>query len=531
MYDPGITHGQTLSCWYADRTLSQRLVRARRDDRPETPCDVVIVGAGIAGLTTAYHLLERGRSVIVLDKGELGSGETGRTTAHLSTALDDRYYTLEALHGERGAALAAESHGVAIDDIERIVAQEAIACDFARVPGYLFAHDGSDEQGQRELERELIAARRTGLQVSAEMHAPLDQVAGTCLRFENQAQLQPLQYLLGLAQGVERLGGRIYTRTRVLGVFDTQTPVRVDVAARPSLQARAVVVATNTPINDVVTMHTKQAAYRSYVLALRLPKGALPAALCWDTGDPYHYVRLAGDNDQLIVGGEDHKVGHTRRPERQWQKLERWARRHVPEAGPVLARWSGQIMEPDDGLAFIGKNPGRGADVYIATGDSGNGMTHAALAGRLLCDLICERDNPWTALYSPARKPRTRGALAQFVRENLDVALCFSRSLWPALPRRHIAPGQGAIEQHGLRRLAVYVDEQGVRHEHSARCPHLGCSVQWNSAERSWDCPCHGSRFDPYGRVLTGPALHDLSGADAPGEVPSLPEPQPETAE
>ena len=527
MYDSSLTHGQTLSSWYADGTLAPGALHENRAPWPSDECDVVIVGAGMAGLSTAYHLLKRGRSVVVLEKGEIGSGETGRTTAHLASALDDRYYELEAMHGEHGAALAAASHAAAIDDIERIATLENIACDFARVPGYLFAQDGSEERGQRELLRELEAAQRAGLRVEAQPHAPLDQVHGLCLRFENQAQFHPLRYLLGLAQAVERLGGSIFTGTRVLGVADTNQPHRVDVSDRPSLFARAVVVATNSPINDVVTMHTKLAPYRSYVIALGLPKGALPSALYWDTGDPYHYVRIAGDNDLLIVGGEDHKVAHAQRPEQRWQRLERWVRRHVPEAGAVQARWSGQILEPDDSLAFIGRNPGLRSNVFIATGDSGNGLTHGAIAGRLLSDLICEQDNPWAALYAPARKPRARSSLMQFVRENVDVAMCFTRSLAPALPRRHIPRGHGAIEQHGLRRLAVYVDEQGQRHERSARCPHLGCSVKWNSAERSWDCPCHGSRFDPYGRVMTGPSPRDLQAVHVePHELPPLPNPE-----
>jgi Rieske Fe-S protein len=279
-----------------------------------------------------------------------------------------------------------------------------------------------------------------------------------------------------------------------------------------SVTASAVVIATNTPINDVLTMHTKQAPYRTYALALEIPRGSIARALFWDTGDPYHYVRLAGDGDVLVVGGEDHKVGQQDWPEQRWSHLEAWTRKRFPLAGQPLARWSGQIQEPADGLAFIGRNPGRDAPVYIATGDSGNGMTHGAIAGILLSDLICgDQANPWAKLYEPARKITTASAASGFVRENMNVAAHFAQWFLPAeRVTRSIEPGHGKVIRRGLRRIALYVDEAGQHHECSATCPHLGCIVSWNRAERSWDCPCHGSRFDPYGRVMTGPAARDL---------------------
>jgi nitrite reductase/ring-hydroxylating ferredoxin subunit len=271
------------------------------------------------------------------------------------------------------------------------------------------------------------------------------------------------------------------------------------------------VVTTNSPINDVFAMHSKQAAYRSYVLGVAIEPGSVPSALYWDTEDPYHYVRLAEHGKLLIVGGEDHKVGQSQAPEQSWERLEQWTRDRFAGLGETRYRWSGQIWEPADGLAFIGRNPGRADNIYLCTGDSGNGITHGALAGLLLSDLILGQENPWSEVYDPSRKITQPRAAREFVKENFNVALRYGEWLLPgAKAAEKIEPGHGAVVRKGVRRVAVYVDELNARHECSAVCPHLGCLVSWNRAERSWDCPCHGSRFDPYGRVLTGPARRDL---------------------
>lgn len=497
--------------WYCD--LAPQDAQALETDAgvwPSRSVDLVVVGAGMAGLSTAFHACKRGLSVLVLDKGVAGSGETGRTTAHLSSALDDRYFHLERLHGEHGAQLAAASHVAAIADIEAIARAEAIECGFRRVPGYLSSAQPG-EAGVEELLRELAASQRAGLEVALEQSSARAFGGGPCLRFEQQAEFQPLAYLAGLIRAIARMGGTYATRTRVLDIDAHRSMPSVALEGGRRLSAKAVVVATNSPILDRFAMHTKQAAYRSYALAFAVPTGAIERALYWDTADPYHYVRVAGADDTLIVGGEDHKVGQSSTPEQAWERLSHWTREHFPVVQEVRARWSGQIQEPADGLAFIGRNPGTPAPVFIATGDSGNGLTHGAIAGLLLNDLLAERPNPWARLYQPSRK-RAVVATRDFVRENANVALHFAHWLLPASrAERDIAKGEGRIVRRGLRRVAVYVDAAGQRHERSAACPHLGCIVAWNRAEKSWDCPCHGSRFDPYGKVLTGPARADLA--------------------
>jgi glycine/D-amino acid oxidase-like deaminating enzyme/nitrite reductase/ring-hydroxylating ferredoxin subunit len=525
MYDPESTSGQTRPAWTEQLSAEDIAVLGGlpASELPAAAADVVVIGAGIAGLSTAYHLRKHGLTVLVIDKGKIASGETGRTTAHLASALDDRLYRLEAMHGARAAALAARSHAAAIDSIASIAAAEGIACDFARVDGYLFASSDAPHAAE-EIEREYEAAQRAGLAVGRADAAPLPFTTGPCLRFAGQAQMQPLRYMAGLARALGRMGTPIVTGVRAAGVAESG-PIKIDLADGRSLAAGAVVVATNTPVNDLVAIHTKQAPYRTYAIGVPIPKGSVARALYWDTEDPYHYVRVAGDDDLLIVGGEDHKVGQERAPQLHWSELEGWTLARFPMAESVRYFWSGQIQEPADGLAFIGKNPGN-ERVFIATGDSGNGVTHGALAGMLIADLILERPNAWAAVYDPSRKITRPASAKRFVRENINVAAHYAEWLSPGdRAGLRVEPGHGAVIRRGVRRVALYVDEAGEPHECSATCPHLGCLVAWNHAERSWDCPCHGSRFDPYGKLLIGPAVRDLEPITS--EAPRLEAPAP----
>ena len=476
--------------------------------------DVCVVGAGIAGLTTAYLLARAGRSVVVLDDGPAGSGQTSRTTAHLSCAIDDRIYEIERLHGELGARLAVASHASAIDRIEEIAAAEQISCDFQRLDGYLFLPPGEDGG---ILEREREAAVKAGLADVVLLSAEQSGLGlGPCLRFPRQGQFHPLRYLYGLLQAFEKHGGRFFVNTHATET-EGGTPARVATAGGPAITAGAIVVATNSPVNDRVKIHTKLSAYLSYVVGLRVPRGAVTRALYWDTADPYHYVRLhqeAGDgqeaHDVLIVGGEDHRTGQADDGEARFRRLEAWARERFPAAREVAYRWSGQVMETIDGLAFIGRNPLDHESVYVATGDSGMGMTHGTIAGMIIADLITGQPNPWAALYEPSRK--TLLAAGEFTRENARTNWQYKDWLTPGDVDSvdAIVRGAGAVLRRGMSKVAVYRDDEGAVHEMSAVCPHLGCIVSWNPTERTWDCPCHGSRFDCRGKVINGPANRDL---------------------
>lgn len=505
---------------HAGHTTSVWMNTAANPDFPaltaDARADVCIVGAGIAGLTTAYLCAKAGKSVVIVDDGPIGSGETERTTAHLASALDDRFFELEKLHGADGARLAYESHAAAIDAIERIVFEERIACDFARLDGYLF---NAPHEPAETLDQELEAARRAGLTVDLVDQLPVPSLhRGRALRFAHQGQFHPLKYLAGLAQAAQRMGVKIHTDTHAKAIHGGSSAA-IETSAGPTVRCDAVVMATNTPVNDRLVIHTKQAAYRTYVVGLEVPAGSVPKALYWDTADPYHYIRLqAGDRpgtELLIVGGEDHKTGQADDQESRWRHLEQWTRRHFPEAGALGYKWSGQVMEPVDALAFIGRNPLDHDNIFIATGDSGHGMTHGTIAGLLLTDLISGVENPWAHLYDPRR--RTARSTGDFLRENLNMARQYVDWLTAGDHDRNrlIAPGTGAVVRAGLKKIAVYRDLDGGFHECSAVCPHLGAIVSWNEGEQTWDCPAHGSRFDCFGMVINGPANSDLSPEEA----------------
>jgi glycine/D-amino acid oxidase-like deaminating enzyme/nitrite reductase/ring-hydroxylating ferredoxin subunit len=478
--------------------------------------DVCIVGGGIAGLTTAYLLTQAGKSVVVLDDGPLVSGQTQCTSAHLSDAIDDRFTEIEKWHGERGAFLAAESHTAAINQIESIANALQIDCDFTRLNGFLFL---APEDKQETLEAELAAARRAGILAEMVERTPIDYDTGPAILFPNQARFHPTKYLAGLAEAIKQGSGRIFTNSHVDHVEGGEK-AKVEVG-RHHVRADAIVVATNVPINDMFAIHTKQAPYMSYVIGARIPKGSVADALYWDTLKAYHYVRIQPmpghgaheDYDLLLVGGEDHKSGQAEDTKQRHARLESWAETRFPMMEEVEYTWAGQCMETVDGLAFIGRNPLDKENVFIATGDSGMGLTHGTIAGMLLCDLIVGKQNPWESLYSPSRK--SIRAAGTFAKENLNVARQYLDWLAPSAVQSadEIEPGSGAVLRRGMQRIACYRDGNGKIDQMSAVCPHLGCIVHWNGAEKSWDCPCHGSRFDKHGKMTNGPANVDLPPA------------------
>ena len=497
--------GTSISVWMADF------------EAPEYPalqqnmeCDVCIIGAGIAGLSSAYELVCEGKSVVVLDDGKIGGGETFRTTAHLSNVIDDDLAVIQTLHGERGLKLAVESHGAAIDRIEEIARKENIECDFVRLDGFLFAASTEDAD---YIDEELEAAQSVGMKVEKLPHAPIDGIqTGPCLRFENQGQFHIGKYLAGLARAITSRGGKIFTGSHVSKITpDEMVSIETENA---TVTARSVVVATNSPINDRFKIHTKQHPYRTYVVGARVPKGAVAPGLYWDSEDPYHYVRLQSldeEHEVLIVGGEDHKTGQEDDADARYAALESWTKERWPQAENFEFRWSGQVLEPVDGLAFIGRNPLDKPNVFIQTGDSGMGMTHGVLGSMIVRDLILGRENEWADLYDPSRK--SLRAASEYMKENANVFAQYKDLVTggDVGSVEEIGNGEGAVLRRGVSKIAAYRDGEGVLHERSAMCPHLGCIVAWNSEEKTWDCPCHGSRFDCVGKVVNGPSRADLA--------------------
>lgn len=498
--------GVTESLW----TATTKPIHTAPLDR-DVKAEACIIGAGISGMTAAYLLAQAGVRVVVLEDGAVGSGETGRTTAHFTNALDDRYDVIESKHGRAAARLAAASHTEAIAAVRRIIEEEGIRCHAEDVDGWLFLHPSDDA---KTLEKEEEACRRAGLEVELSGSAPHFD-SGPALRFPDQLQLHPLEYLRGLTRAVEEAGGRVFTGTHAR--FPEGNRVK---ANGHTVDAGKVIVCSNPPVTTKLSLHAKMLAFRTYVIAGEVPTGKVPHAMWWDTGDheapspfpPYHYVRvqrMADGKDLLISGGQDHRVGvHEHVEVDPYQALEEWTRQRFPELKRVAYRWSGEVLEPADHLAFIGQDPVP-RDRYLATGDSGNGMTHGTLAGLILCDLVRGRPNRFAELYKPRR--RTIRATGAILREHLGAARKLGRYVMPGdiESAADLAPGEGAV-MGSLQPKAVYRDDAGKLHACSAVCPHLKCVVAWNPAEKSFDCPCHGSRFTAYGKVVSGPSNADL---------------------
>lgn len=483
---------------------------------------VCIVGAGITGLTTGYMLAKQGFKVLVVDRERLGLGETGLSSAHLSNALDEGYLQLRRLHGQKGARLAAESHTQAIEQIENIVFNEGIECEFQRVSGYLFLKPGAPVT---QLIDELDAVHQAGLETVRLLSSAPTRLfeTGPCLHYPAQAQMHPLKYLDGLAEAFIRNGGKIMTHTEVTEIKEG-LPAHLTTKQGFHIEADFVIVATDVPVNNRLRVLTKNPAYRSYVIGVQVPPELVGPELFWDTESPYHYLRFVKepgtDQNLLLVGGEDHRTGQDRDPEDHFSKLQRWVRNRLEIEAPIITRWSGQIMEPVDGLAYIGRNPGSNGNMFIATGDSGHGLTHGTIAGLILRDLIMDRPNPWATLYDPARLHwKSIGTLLKEAGQSTipygDWLADGDVETIDQIPR-----GEGAVVRSGTHRVAVHKNEAGGLQTCSAVCSHLGGIVRWNSAEKTWDCPCHGSRFSPDGEVLNGPAITGLAPMSLDGPEP-----------
>ncbi len=476
--------------------------------------DVAIVGGGITGLVAAWQLVEAGRRVAVVDQGRIAYGETGHTTAHLTALVDTRYSRLERSFGAEAARLVARSNVEAIDWIERTARLLAIDCDFERVPAFLYSERAAD---LGTISEELEAARRAGLDGTWADEIPLPFPTAGGLRLDAQAQFHPRRFLLPIAGRIVARGSWILESTQVTGVTDGEPCVVA--TPRGTIRAREVIVAANVPVVNRVALITKLPAYRTYAIGVRGGR-ALPRGLYWDTDDPYHYTRVhpTRRGDTLIIGGEDHKTGTETDTLPRFDALLEYAQARF-DVQHVDFRWSGQIIEPVDGLPYIGRNTAS-THVFVATGYSGNGMTWGTAAGHITADLVLGRDNPYASIYEATRITPVASA-REFIAENIDYPKYVVRDRLtnadaqgdnPAL----VTKGEGRLLAIEGRKYAVYRDDQGALHSLSPVCPHMQCDVAWNTAERTWDCPCHGSRFSATGAVLNGPAVSPLAPLDLP---------------
>ncbi|HEY6213683.1 MAG TPA: FAD-dependent oxidoreductase [Vicinamibacterales bacterium] len=474
--------------YWSDSASLPRFPKIDTDEQ----CDVLVVGGGMTGLTAAYLLSSAGKSVVVLERRRLAEIDTGHTSAHVTMITDLRLTELQKTFGRDHAQAVWDAGVAAMSHIDETIREQEIACDFAWVPGYLHlpwqagraastsADRASVDKQVKDFQDEAALAREMGFDATSVEDVPL--VGGPGVRFDDQARFNPRKYLSGLVRALSDRGVKIYEHSDA-GEF-TEKPLGVKVNG-VTVTCGDVVLATHTPLTGIKgivgasVFQTKLALYTSYVVAGRIDAGTVPDALFWDTADPYRYLRLEAhrDFDVVILGGEDHKTGQVEDTGECYERLESALEALVPGI-ELTHRWSGQVVETPDGLPYIGWNA---EHQFAATGYSGNGMTFGTLAGMMAADAILGRTNPWTELFEPTRT-KIRGGAWDYIKENADYPYYMIRDLLTRARAR------------------------------KPTCTHMGCAVNWNVAERTWDCPCHGSRFKPNGTVISGPAESPLEG-------------------
>ena len=469
--------------------------------------DVVVIGAGITGLTTAYLLKRAGRSVAVLDRSKAGGYDTMATTAHVTFVTDLDLHELERQFGRDHAQAVWDAGAAAIDQIEAIVTDEDIDCGWSRVTGFKYAASGSDgDRDSDRLREEARLATELGFEAHFMDEVPWLRRAGVA--FEAQGRIHPRKYLARLATLIDGDGSFVFEDTACDEVESEPLTVK---SGAFEIRTRYVVLATHNPlvgkanIASATILQTKIYLYSSYVVGGKLPRGAAPEGLFWDTADPYHYIRIDkhADHDYVIFGGEDHKTGQAD-PKECFRRLEQKAVAMFPGLD-VTHHWSGQVIETNDGLPYIGETS---ANQFAATGFAGNGTTFGTVAAMMARDRVLGLNNPWSGLFDVGRTKIAGGAW-DYVKENADFPYYLIKG-WVSRPEgkslRELKRGEGKLLEIAGQSVAAYRDDHGRVTMVSPVCTHMACIVGWNAAERTWDCPCHGSRFSPKGKVLAGPA-------------------------
>ncbi|KAJ9656296.1 hypothetical protein H2198_005071 [Neophaeococcomyces mojaviensis] len=505
--------------------------------------DVLVIGSGISGISIAYELVRQGTKVTMIEARDMLSGETGRTSGHLASDLDDGYTEIAKKHGKDGARLAAESHQWALERVGAISKELGIECEYRTLPGYNFSQftHGTKEHDDdiKEILEDMKAAQEAGLDVKYLEGYALKGWDGKpdqrdAIKFENQATFHPTKYLVGILDWLKNQPNfQAFTRTRAAEISEKGVTVPVvdihlgakDVRVKTddglTITAGHVVEATCIPL-QLLSIVAELEYNRTYCIAIRIPKGVVEDCLFYDSAEQYKYVRMTErdeKDDYMVVGGCDHAVGQEDEWDERYKELETWTRERFPQAGSVDYKWSGQIMEPVDYMGYIGRNSGS-QRVYVVTGDSGNGLTHGVLAGKLISDMILGNPNPWEKLYDPRRRgPNIAKVLPHMLKHNVQVNMQYKRFFQSDIQDVEdlgLEKG-GVLNSKTSKPIAVYKDADGKVHKLSAVCPHMHGVVCWNDSEKSWDCPVHGSRFSKDGKQVCGPCnvnMHPVEQSD-----------------
>ncbi|MGW0390696.1 FAD-dependent oxidoreductase [Streptomyces sp. NPDC003042] len=483
---------------------------------PET-ADVVVIGGGIAGLSSAWELARGGRSVVVLEAGRIASGVTGNTTGKITALHTTIYEELRRSRGAEGARHYARSQSAALERIREVAAELGADCELEDRPAYTYCEDPG---GTDALRAEAAAARGAGLDARFVTESGLPYPVAGAVRVEGQAQFHPRKYLGALAADILARGGRIHEYSRVTELVEGE-PCRVTTEAGVTLLAREVIVATHFPVFDRALLFSRLTPHRDVVVAGVMPAERDPDGMYITREGGKRSVRTApwGEYQRLlIVTGEAFRPGDGGVGDR-YERLSGWMRERFPDID-ITHRWAAQDNASTDTVPFVGRFHHGSGHVYVATGFAGWGMSGGVMAGQLLCALLDGRAPEWAGLYDPRRLASALRAAPSFLKAQWETGKHFVGDRWDALKEaadqtvEGLLPGEAAVVHLQGRPCAVYRDDDGRLHAVSATCTHLGCLVAFNDAERTWECPCHGSRYGVDGEILQGPALRPLEARE-----------------
>ena len=524
------TSGDTDPVWIHKEPYSNRPRFSKLTKDLQT--DVCVIGSGIAGISTAYELVTRGLKVAMIEARDVVSGESGRTSGHLSSALDAPYTEIASKHGESGAKSAAESHSWALKRVGEISKQLGVECEYRMLPDYELSQyekdDPKHDDEMKMLQEDVNKAKELGVSAYYKAGYAIKGWDGKpdqrdAAIFQEQATFHPTMYMVGVLKWLAKQPTfECYTQTRMVSVEEKgilSKEVHVSTLDGQTITCKDAVEATCIPLQKL-SIVAQVEYHRTYCIAIRVPKGSIEDCLINDQGDPYKYIRFTAcdaENDYLVIGGCDHKVGQEHEDGR-YGELESWVRERFTKAGSVDYRWSGQILDSIDLVSFVGLNQGL-SHTYVVTGDTGHGLTLGVLAGKLIADQIQGIENPWAKLYNPKRLPPV-SSLPSLAAHGAQINTQYKRFLQSDIADiEDLASGTGGVLNSTTKKpLAVYKDDGGKVRQFSALCPHMQGVVCWNNAEKSWDCPIHGSRFSKDGVCVMGPSKAGLSPADKMGE-------------